>query len=642
MIQKTFTRKGPKFIKDWQHFINFEDISQLHDLKSIIIHDKLEAKENNIQKFHHFTIPNNISVSATISRGQSNTVYKYLEDNNSFNINEFTCPDSECQAIYGQPWYNIRIYDSKGVLKYNNSSDGNWNNLIYGEYKIVSTFNSGAQKRWRYHQSSTWSSWWVYGPWVWINSDVVGWQTSGIFNMRYSYRVYNFTFKGQTRIELHPSTWTGRLEIWSANYVERFANVTSSANGQTVIINHDFGLDFTDCIVRVWNQHQYHTFEDPKVVDNDITDRFDLIIYSENDIHTQENIIDITTSNPEESVKLAHINCNKCTRWWFQNKEILQNYVKENTIQCPECNDYNIKATILDENVRWVFDHPTSIVDDFYRTLVTVYSQLDTENPIPLPIVEAKFIADEITGMGPLIVNFENESHSSFDTFSWNFGDPDSGVNNTSDLENPSHTFSNIDDYDITLTASNAMDSDIKIRYNYIRVTAILPAPTAGIFVTPLTGVKPLTISLGSTSAGVIDSYEWDFDDGRTSNYENPPNIIYNFSGTYNISLTVTGPGGVDTTTTAIEVSPIAEPISDFQIIGDITGDVPLSIEFSNQSSGLIDTYHWVFGDGDNSDEENPIHIYEIEGTYSVSLTIIGPGGTDIKTLVDCVIALPL
>jgi len=239
--------------------------------------------------------------------------------------------------------------------------------------------------------------------------------------------------------------------------------------------------------------------------------------------------------------------------------------------------------------------------------------------------------------MGPLTVNFENESHSSFDTFLWNFGDPDSGANNTSSLENPSHTFSNIGDYDITLTASNVTNSDTKVLYNYIRVTAIIPAPIAGIFATPLIGVKPLTISLGSTSTGYIDTFEWDFNDGRTSHYENPPNIIYNFSGSYNVSLTVTGPGGVDTATTIIEVSPADEPISDFQIIGDYTGEIPLSVEFSNLSIGLIDTFHWVFGDGDNSDEENPIHIYENIGTYSVSLTVIGPGGINIKTLTDCI-----
>lgn len=43
--------------------------------------------------------------------------------------------------------------------------------------------------------------------------------------------------------------------------------------------------------------------------------------------------------------------------------------------------------------------------------------------------------------------------------------------------------------------------------------------------------------------------------------------------------------------------------------------------------------YTWDFGDGSAvSHDENPTHIYEEPGVYTVTLTVAGPGGTDTET----------
>jgi PKD repeat protein len=51
-------------------------------------------------------------------------------------------------------------------------------------------------------------------------------------------------------------------------------------------------------------------------------------------------------------------------------------------------------------------------------------------------------------------VNFTNTSALCPVTYTWNFGDPASGTNNTSAVANPSHTFSGPGKYTVTLTAS--------------------------------------------------------------------------------------------------------------------------------------------------------------------------------------------
>ena len=45
----------------------------------------------------------------------------------------------------------------------------------------------------------------------------------------------------------------------------------------------------------------------------------------------------------------------------------------------------------------------------------------------------------------------------------------------------------------------------------------------------------------------------------------------------------------------------------------------------------------WKFGDGTTSTEQNPSHTYEKNGSYTVSLTVTGPGGSDTKTMEEFV-----
>lgn len=52
-------------------------------------------------------------------------------------------------------------------------------------------------------------------------------------------------------------------------------------------------------------------------------------------------------------------------------------------------------------------------------------------------------------------------------------------------------------------------------------------------------------------------------------------------------------------------------------------------ILFLNQSSGDVESYRWDFGDGSDSSEENPLHIYTTPGIYTVKLFIATQNSTD-------------
>lgn len=64
-----------------------------------------------------------------------------------------------------------------------------------------------------------------------------------------------------------------------------------------------------------------------------------------------------------------------------------------------------------------------------------------------------------------------------------------------------------------------------------------------------------------------------------------------------------------------------------------LTGLVPLTVSFTDQSTGEITSWKWNFGDGKTDTARNPSHTYTAAGEYNVSLVVEGPGGKkDTKT----------
>jgi hypothetical protein len=78
----------------------------------------------------------------------------------------------------------------------------------------------------------------------------------------------------------------------------------------------------------------------------------------------------------------------------------------------------------------------------------------------------AAFSGIPTSGSNPLNVAFRDESTGDITSYIWNFGD---GM--TSSIRNPSHEYSTIGSYTVTLTVSGHGKSDFEIKTNYITVT---------------------------------------------------------------------------------------------------------------------------------------------------------------------------
>ncbi len=155
-------------------------------------------------------------------------------------------------------------------------------------------------------------------------------------------------------------------------------------------------------------------------------------------------------------------------------------------------------------------------------------------------------------------------------------------------------------------------------------------APVANFTGTPTSGSAPLTVAFTDASTGSIASWAWDFGDTGTSTAQNPSHV-YAAAGTYTVSLTVTGPGGSDTLirTDYVTVTAPAPPTANFT--GTPTsGNAPLTVNFTDLSTGSITGWSWDFGDTSSSTLQNPGHVYAAAGTYTVTLTVTGPGGSNL------------
>jgi hypothetical protein len=58
-------------------------------------------------------------------------------------------------------------------------------------------------------------------------------------------------------------------------------------------------------------------------------------------------------------------------------------------------------------------------------------------------------------------------------------------------------------------------------------------------------------------------------------------------------------------------------------------------VEFTDQSTNDPTSWSWDFGDEGTSAEQNPTHIYETAGTYTVTLTVSNAGGEGTEIKVD-------
>jgi len=179
----------------------------------------------------------------------------------------------------------------------------------------------------------------------------------------------------------------------------------------------------------------------------------------------------------------------------------------------------------------------------------------------------------------------------------------------------------------------------------------IEPAPKPGNFVkiSPLNGAvnQPTNPTLAWETSSYATSYdycyattqtcsEWISNGNKTSKALSglTPNTTYFWHvRAKNDAGTTYANGSSDALWSFTTVAPGAQVSSAFTAT-PTSGPAPLTVDFTNESEGDFNACVWDFGDGATSTscEKFISHIYQVEGMYTVKLTVSGGGGTDTRT----------
>ncbi|MGH8470457.1 MAG: PKD domain-containing protein, partial [Gammaproteobacteria bacterium] len=142
-------------------------------------------------------------------------------------------------------------------------------------------------------------------------------------------------------------------------------------------------------------------------------------------------------------------------------------------------------------------------------------------------------------------------------------------------------------------------------------------------------GVAGYEINFGQTSG----SYATQIDVGNQTSYTvtglNNGEIYYFAAKAYNSGKTTWS--GLSNQVSATIPSPPTVPAAGFNA-NPTSGTAPLTVTFTDTSTGNITTWSWNFGDGTTSSSKNATKIYTKPGSYSVGLTVTGPAGSNTAT----------
>jgi PKD repeat protein len=158
-------------------------------------------------------------------------------------------------------------------------------------------------------------------------------------------------------------------------------------------------------------------------------------------------------------------------------------------------------------------------------------------------------------------------------------------------------------------------------------------APVANFTANPTTGPVQLAVAFTDTSTGGPTTWTWDFGDGATSTLQNPSHT-YLAAGSFDAVLTAGNAGGSSAKHQTIVVTSAvpAPPVANFTA-SPMSGPAPLTVTFTDISTGAPTSWDWDFGDGSSSILQNPPpHPYPNTGNFFVKLKVTNAGGNDTKT----------
>ncbi|MBL7698302.1 MAG: PKD domain-containing protein [Chitinophagaceae bacterium] len=243
-------------------------------------------------------------------------------------------------------------------------------------------------------------------------------------------------------------------------------------------------------------------------------------------------------------------------------------------------------------------------------------STSDTINVVSVPSLWSDFTFEKISGCIPVKYKFTDNSTACESTITgwfWEFGD---GA--TSTEQNPEHEFATEAQFNVRLTVTDNNGNSIR-RGKRITVTASTLSINLGNDTTICFG-SPLGLDAGVAGA----TYTW-------STGETSQQITVLDDGDYSVTVVSSGCIAKDT----IRVNTSASVANKWSYAKG-AACLPVQVTFTDSSEAFcgqgIQSWHWEFGDGATSDEQNPVHYFSTVDSFLVRLTVTTTSGASTTT----------
>ncbi|MGZ4053743.1 MAG: PKD domain-containing protein [Bacteroidia bacterium] len=157
-------------------------------------------------------------------------------------------------------------------------------------------------------------------------------------------------------------------------------------------------------------------------------------------------------------------------------------------------------------------------------------------------------------------------------------------------------------------------------------VVNVVALPVLSFVADTTQGCEPTTITFTSSTDQPGGTYAWDFGvptiTTDTSSLANP-SYQYLTGGTYTVGFTYTNTIGCASTSVSTNLITIHSlPVAAFTSLPQTVDIITPTVNFTDQSTGAVNTWLWSFGDGSASTVQNPTYSYASVGTFTVQLDV--------------------
>ncbi|MCD6018747.1 MAG: hypothetical protein K0S53_1868 [Bacteroidetes bacterium] len=239
------------------------------------------------------------------------------------------------------------------------------------------------------------------------------------------------------------------------------------------------------------------------------------------------------------------------------------------------------------------------------------------------PVPNPGFLLNSICANSSIsFTNTSQISPGSITSYDWNFGDPGSGINDSSSVLNPVHFYSSPGVFTITLTTTSNNNCVTSVTHTL----TVFALPSASF--TASSGCLNSNTQFTNLSTSNYIKWYWNFGDASPIDSTTiSPAHNFTISGTYSVVLTTMSSNHCfNSDTLDLDIYP--NPVANFNAPNVCSNKIVTFTDLSSVGTGTISSWEWDFGDFSAINiNQNPTHNFTSPGVFNISFTVTSSYG---------------